>query len=407
MEEWEYLEGHKDLYKDVMMENHQPLTSLDGSSNRNTPERCSSPLNLHHGTEENHHIPEDYQIITEDDQSEDLINIKAEAIEGEEEIYMRCDQQYKNEESLTDIGTNEQLRSNISEGRPILSPDCEIEDTTQDSQRENTTILNMHQILYSAHISSDYSSYGESFPKNEDIVIHNTYIANRGDKGFACSECGKCFAFKSIFVEHKRIHTGEKPFSCSKCRKCFALKSNLFQHQKVHTGEKPFSCSNCNRCFAQKSQLVIHQRTHTGEKPFPCCECGKFFAQKSNLVKHQRMHSDGKTFTCFDCGKYFASKAVLVKHQKIHKCKKPFSCSDCGRCFTHNSLLVKHQIVHTGEKPFPCFDCGKCFARKSHLFQHQRMHTGEKPFQCSYCGKCFAQKSNLIVHQRIHTALHV
>ncbi|XP_063813711.1 oocyte zinc finger protein XlCOF29-like isoform X2 [Pseudophryne corroboree] len=94
-EEMEYIEEHRGLYKDVMMENYRPLTSLDGPSNRDTTERCPRPLYSQDCTEENHRIPQE-------DQGADLTDIKVEDT-GEEETYVRGDQQCKEEEIPTDI----------------------------------------------------------------------------------------------------------------------------------------------------------------------------------------------------------------------------------------------------------------------------------------------------------------
>ncbi|KAM4641100.1 uncharacterized protein O3C94_015515 isoform 4-T4 [Discoglossus pictus] len=454
IEEWEYLEEHKDHYKNMILDHQDSSQPMD----KETPQPLLTPTKevknnysalsnikkpvdtcVKRSKESEINIDKDGEFQPESEETEPQLNVLV--CNNISSYNLRpkiCIKMEPSDEDTQDSVVYKYICTDSPQ--PLRLPQqgvdyefneaCYIkaepadgyDEDSQESEMVGDNSREISQPLSSSNVIVEYDDQNACYinvelDSSEDEDSQESLVAEELDKGYdqenakmqkntnpgrTCFECAEKLKTEPHLLTIQGRGNVIDPFSCNVCLKSLKGMGPIEKKQNNHF-EKPYPCEICGKRLSNPSSFSRHQKMHTGENPFQCDVCQKSFSCRTHWVVHQRTHTGERPYSCMVCGRRFINNAHLVLHKVVHTGEKPFSCDVCGMRFTRKSSVKKHASLHSDERPHVCKECGKGYSQYANLVIHQRVHSGEKPYVCMHCGRGFICKATMLRHQLTHT----
>ncbi|CAI9619271.1 unnamed protein product [Staurois parvus] len=398
-----------------MMDNQPPLTSPDGSSHGNPPERCPRPLYSRDSTQEGHTIPHHHQsgILGDDN-----IDVKEEYKEEDEEYGVmevfseghkdmmeppntrnppeRCPRPLYSRDSTQEGHTipHHHQSGNLRDPKVEVKEEIK-EEEDEDGGMEESELLKEHKDLYQDTMveSSSYRNPPERCPRplySRDSTQEGHTIPHHHQSG---DPIDIEFEVKAEEEEEAYVRDDQQSMEEDGITGTFIEEDTPTEISTVHGREMRKTSEDCLTLSPDwKVEDEDITQYSPGENPAPSNvhpappsvdgPSDSLYPEEPQTVRDRAVLPTGKSFSCPECGKGFHFKCYLDEHQRSHTGEKPYSCPECGKCFSKKkSNLKKHQRLHTAEKPYSCPECGKSFFSKIRAcFTSEISHWGEAIF---------------------------
>lgn len=395
-EEWKVLhEWQKELYRHVMMEVHQVLTSLGYVIINPT-----TLLRIYKGGEV-------YVRDAFDPVGKAVANIPSSSchlsnspdiilrIKQEEELYCSEPQNlnekgFNNRSSKSEMIANSDLLFKIKREESVYLSDTQDLSENESKDHHGAEIIKEEE---------DSCSVGRQDCAGNKLVNMPTVDRTVGD-GTTKRKKEEGYSLKCIekaSYKHSPGNTKIKVLQIaetgrySKCQ----LWSETKQEQLLE------KTTPCESVYNNLSNVNLHPGTSKLRK-LSIYQSENSLRNTPLPISQQNPQRSGKVYTCTECQKVFYQKGHYTAHKRTHTGERPYQCTECGKRFCQKNNLTRHYRIHTGFRPHQCPECEKSFSRRGTLIIHQRKHTGERPYQCAECNKTFGQRITLIRHQRTH-----